>query len=125
MTKKRKIGIMFPKTLIIIGAAWMMGFSIVIAIRTESKVGTLFGLPTTWPLLLLVGIMYLLVPFSVRTGHWATIWGCFIVAVSIFCLIGTFLYAADKGIWTYVGAVSYVFLIAGSALWAMMSFRVH
>lgn len=122
MKNKNSMGAILPKLLMGIGAVWIMIYAVAIAIKKEN-VGIMYGLQITWPLLLLLGLTYILIPFSVKVGMWSLIWAILIGAISVLLLIGSLTKVDYKSAWTYLGAAPYAFLALGSVLWALTSFK--
>lgn len=122
MKCKHLRGAILPKLLMTIGAIWLMIYSVAIAIKKDD-IGILYGIKVNWELLLLFGLTYILIPFSVKIGIWSLIWACLIGLISILLLIGSFTKVDYKSVWTYLGGVPYIFLALGAILWALTSFK--
>lgn len=123
MAKINPTGLIIPKILMMIGAIWIMVFAVAIAISKDENAAVMYGLKISWPLLLFLGLVYILIPFSVKVGIWSLVWGALIATLSIIILIGSLIDVDYKSIWTYFGAAPYAFLAVGSVLWTLTSFK--
>ncbi|WP_215825826.1 hypothetical protein [Spiroplasma endosymbiont of 'Nebria riversi'] len=74
MAKINPTGLIILKILMMIGAIWIMVFAVAIAISKDENAGVMYGLKISWPLLLFLGLVYILIPFSVKVGIWSLVW---------------------------------------------------
>ncbi|AGM26538.1 hypothetical protein SSYRP_v1c09510 [Spiroplasma syrphidicola EA-1] len=114
----------WPKILMLIGAAWIILIGILSAAGVAVSL-SIYGwgndnVSVLWPLLLVLGILYILVPFSVKPGIWSFIWGSVITGLAVIFLIGFFVSADYKSVWTYLGAIPNLLIGVGALGWVLI-----
>ncbi|MFJ1522685.1 hypothetical protein [Spiroplasma sp. ald] len=106
----------WPKILMFIGAAWIIIIGILFAAGVPTKT-SIYGWDTSWPVLLLLGILYILVPLSVKPGFWSLLWALAITGLAVIFLVGFFVKADYQLPWTYLGAIPNLFIGVGALRW--------
>ncbi len=110
-----------PKILMLVGAAWIIIFSLLYATGVIKY--NFYGWNENGFGLIVFGIIYILIPFSVKPGWWAKLWAIFISLLSLIIVIGLFV-GKDvdyKSAWTYVNALPHIIMALGSILWIFNS----
>ncbi|WP_375317919.1 hypothetical protein [Spiroplasma endosymbiont of Virgichneumon dumeticola] len=110
-----------PKILMLIGSAWIIIFSLLYI----SKVTTynFYGWKENGATLILLGIMYIIIPFSVKPGLWSKLWALVIAFISILIVIGIFVGTGVdyRSPWTYVNDLPHIIMALGAVLWIFNS----
>ncbi|BDT04569.1 MULTISPECIES: hypothetical protein [Spiroplasma] len=110
-----------PKILMLIGAVWIIVFSLLYAAGVITY--SFYGWNENGATLVIIGIIYILIPFSVKPGLWSRLWALFISFLSVIIVIGLFV-GKDvdyKSTWTYINALPHIIMAFGSILWIFNS----
>lgn len=110
-----------PKILMLIGAVWIIIFSLLYATGVIKY--SFYGWNENGVGLIAIGIIYILIPFSIKPGWWSKLWAIFISLLSLIIIIGLFV-GKDvdyKSAWTYVNALPHIMMALGSILWIFNS----
>lgn len=110
-----------PKILMLIGAIWIIVFSLLYATVVINY--NFYGWNETGGTLIVMGIIYILIPFSVKPGFWSRLWAVFISFLSVIIVIGLFFgkNVDYKSAWTYINALPHIIMAAGAILWIFNS----
>jgi len=115
-TSKRLTLSNFSKGLMIIGAAWIIIFSILYMNEIISY--NFYGWRGDSLYLIILGVICILVPFSVKTGIWEKLWAVLIGGFSALIIMGIFIgHNVDyKAVLTYINVLPHMIIIAGAIL---------
>lgn len=105
------------KILMAIGAIWIIVYGILVAAKViDNKI---YGWNASWQILVLIGIFYILIPFSTMPGWWSRIWAILLAVLSILIIIGFFVgEGVDyKSAWTYLNPIPHIIMAIGAILW--------
>lgn len=110
-----------PKILMLIGSVWIIIFSLLYATKVTTY--NFYGWKENGATLILLGIMYIIIPFSVKPGLWSKLWALVIAFISILIVIGLFVGSnVDyKATWTYINALPHIIIALGAILWIFNS----
>lgn len=110
-----------PKILMLIGAIWIIVFSLLYATKVITY--NFYGWNEHWPTLIIISIIYILIPFSVKPGLWSKLWALFISLLSVIMVIGLFVgkNVDYQSVWPYVNALPHIIMAFGSLLWIFNS----
>lgn len=107
------------KILMAIGALWIIVYGILVASKViDNKI---YGWMASWQILVLIGLFYILIPFSTMPGWWSRIWAIFLTALSLVIVIGFFVgEGVDyKNVWTYLNPLPHILMAIGSIFWIL------
>lgn len=110
-----------PKILMLIGAIWIIIFSLLYATGVINY--NFYGWSETGGTLIIIGIIYILIPFSVKPGLWSRLWAFLISLLSLVIVIGLFVgkNVDYKTAWTYINALPHIIMALGAVLWVFNS----
>lgn len=122
--KKIKIKLTFEKILIIIGALLFSISGLLYAINVVNY--NFFGTQEHGGWFILIGIMYILVTFSIKVspGIWVKLWCMIFILISIIIIFGLFIgkNVNYKDAWLYISIIPHMILISGSVIWIIKSY---
>ncbi|MBW1242590.1 MAG: hypothetical protein EIB84_07600, partial [Spiroplasma poulsonii] len=107
------------KILMFIGATWIIIIGILFAAGVPAKT-LIYGWDTSWPVLLILGVLYILISLSVKPGFWSLLWALAITGLAVIFLIGFFVNADYQSPWTYLGYLGVIpnlFIGVGALGW--------
>lgn len=109
------------RTLMAAGALWIIIYGLLVAngiIHTYVNKWYVSGIN-----LILIGLFYILIPFSTKPGWWSRSWAIFLTAISLITLLVLFFgkNLDYQSIWTYFQALPYLLMAAGSILWVIQA----
>lgn len=113
MTKQFTIS----KILMATGALWIIIYGILVATKViENKI---YDWSASWQVLVLIGLFYILVPFSTIPGWWSRIWAIFLTSLSLIIVIGFFVGQGVnyQSIWTYLNPMPHIIMAIGAIFW--------
>ncbi|MGL5268491.1 MAG: hypothetical protein ACRC8P_01830 [Spiroplasma sp.] len=109
------------RALMSVGALWIIIYGILVGIKLTDNV--IFGWYTSGPTLILIGLFYILIPFSTKPGLWSRTWAIFLTLISIIMVIGFFINKNPnyQSIWTYLEPMPHILMSIGAILWIIQS----
>lgn len=107
------------KILMAIGAIWIIIYGILVAAKVIDN--RIYGWNASWQVLILIGVFWILVPFSTMPGWWSRIWAILLTALSLIIVIGFFVgEGVDyKSVWTYLNPLPHIVMAVGSIFWIL------
>lgn len=109
------------RSLMSIGALWIIIYGVLVA---NGIINTIVaGWYTSGTMLILIGLFYILLPFSTKPGWWSRSWAILLAVVSVFTVFSFFVgkHVDLQSIWTYIEALPHLLMTAGAILWIIQS----
>lgn len=116
-TKAIKKAFTISRILMLVGALWIIIYGILTASNVINN--NFYGWNTSWQGLVLIGLIYILLPFSTKPGWWSRIWGIFLAIISLIVVIGSFVgkNVDFQSAWTYLNTLPHLLIAIGSIFW--------
>ena len=117
MRKSIKNQLTVGKILIVLGGIWLIVYSIlaVAKVYTPNKYGWILD----WQVMLTIGILYLILPYSVKPDIWTRIWSIAVCVISVLAIVYCFTRSdLDYSlVWTYLNPLPHFIIIIGTVFW--------
>lgn len=117
MRKSIKNQLTIGKVLIVLGGIWLIVYSILAAAKVYSPEH--YGWILTWEVMLTIGILYLILPYSIKPDLWTRIWSIAVSVISILAIVYCFTRdGLDYNlVWTYLNPLPHFVIIIGAVFW--------
>lgn len=117
MKKSIKNQLTVGKILIVLGGIWIIIYSILAVAKVYSPAH--YGWILSWEVMLTLGILYLILPYSVKPDIWTRIWSIAVCALSVLAIVFCF---TREGldynlVWTYLNPLPHFIIIIGTVFW--------
>ncbi|MDQ7983204.1 MAG: hypothetical protein REH79_03270 [Spiroplasma sp.] len=117
MKKAIKNQLTVGKILIILGGLWIIIYSILSAANVYKP--DHYGWLLSWQIMLVMGIIYFITPYSVKPDIWTRLWAIAICALSVYIIVYCFTRPElDYNlVWTYLNPLPHFVVVIGTVFW--------
>lgn len=117
MRKSIKNQLTVGKILIIIGGIWILIYGILSAANAYKPEH--YGWILDWKIMITLGILYVIAPYSVKPDIWTRIWAIAVCTLSVLAIVYCFTRSGlDYNlVWTYLNPLPHFIIVIGTVFW--------